>query len=146
MTKKVTVYEEEENSNAVEIFLLTIVATVIGIIASIFAAFIIVGVLWGTFKSLYNYVNAVVQTRGEVGRTITYAWNDNVIDMQYFFNRANYYDGILKILVRTFLVMAGVGIIFVGTILLPVYIALHLVIWIIILPFHLMFSNIGTVI
>lgn len=142
MTKKVTVYEEEENSNAVEIFLLTIVATVIGIIASIFAAFIIVGVLWGTFKSLYNYVNAVVQTRGEVGRTITYAWNDNVIDMQYFFNRANYYDGILKILVRTFLVMAGVGIIFVGTILLPVYIVLHLVIWIIILPFHLMFSNI----
>ncbi|MCQ2337898.1 MAG: hypothetical protein MJ001_03100 [Paludibacteraceae bacterium] len=142
MTKKVTVYEEEENSNAVEIFLLTIVATVIGIIASIFAAFIIVGVLWGTFKSLYNYVNAVVQSRGEVGRTITYAWNDNVIDMQYFFNRANYYDGILKILVRTFLVMAGVGIIFVGTILLPVYIVLHLVIWIIILPFHLMFSNI----
>lgn len=117
-------------------------ATVIGIIASIFAAFIIVGVLWGTFKSLYNYVNAVVQSRGEVGRTITYAWNDNVIDMQYFFNRANYYDGILKILVRTFLVMAGVGIIFVGTILLPVYIVLHLVIWIIILPFHLMFSNI----
>lgn len=142
MTKKVTVYEEEENSNAVEIFLLTIVATVIGIIASIFAAFIIVGVLWGTFKSLYNYVNAVVQTQGDVGRTITYAWNDNVIDMQYFFNRANYYDGILKILVRTFLVMAGVGIIFVGTILLPVYIVLHLVIWIIILPFHLMFSNI----
>lgn len=142
MTKKVTVYEEEENSNAVEIFLLTIVATVIGIIASIFAAFIIVGVLWGTFKSLYNYINAVVQTQGDVGRTITYAWNDNVIDMQYFFNRANYYDGILKILVRTFLVMAGVGIIFVGTILLPVYIVLHLVIWIIILPFHLMFSNI----
>lgn len=140
MAKKFTIYEDEENSNAVEILLLTIVVTIIGIIASIFAAFVIVGVLWGTFKSLYNYINAVVQTRGNVGPTITYAWNDNVDNMQYFFKLANDYDGILKILVRTFLVMAGVGIIFVGTILLPVYIALHLILWIIILPFCLMFS------
>lgn len=138
MSKKVTVYEEEEASNAAEFLALTIVATIIGVIASIFAAFIVVGVVWGSFKSMYNYVNAVVKTPTLVGRTITIAWNDNVVNMQYFFHLANDYDGILEILVKTFLVMAGVGIILVGTILLPVWIALHSAILLIAYPFRLM--------
>ena len=138
---KYTIYEEDDTSTGLDLvffsFILSILMTILAVIVSIFGAFIAVGVVWGTFKSIFNYIKGAIETKAHLGHTIEFAWRANVLHMQYFFNLANCYDGILAAFVKTFLVMAGVGVISIGTILLPVWIVIHSVIQLIIFPFHL---------
>lgn len=135
MTRYVIREEDEGSDVMVGTFIITMIVSVISFIAAVFAAFIAVGTIWGTFTSIKNYINGVVANGSRLGETISEAWNGNVDSMQYFFDMARDYDHILPALVKPFLVMAGVGVIVVGTVLLPVWIIVHSVFLLLLLPF-----------
>ena len=135
MTRYVIREEDESSDVMVGTFIITMIVTVLSFIAAVFVAFIAIGTIWGTFTSIKNYISGVVAKGSQLGGTISEAWNGNVDSMQYFFDTARDYDHILPALVKPFLVMAGVGVIVVGTVLLPVWIIIHSVFLLIMLPF-----------
>ena len=135
MTRYVIREEDESSDVMVGTFIITMIVTVISFIAVVVFAFIAVGVVWGTFTSIKNYISGVVAEGSHLGKTISEAWNGNVDSMQYFFDTARDYNHILSTLVKPFLVMAGVGVILVGTVLLPVWIIIHTVFLLLLLPF-----------
>lgn len=135
MTRYVVREEDEGSDVMVGTFLITMIVTVLSFIAAVFVAFVAVGTIWGTFTSIKNYISGVVSNGSRLGETISEAWNGNVDSMQYFFDTARDYNHLLPALVKPFLVMAGVGVILVGTVLLPVWIIVHSVLLILILPF-----------
>ncbi|MBQ9638564.1 MAG: hypothetical protein IJV22_03285 [Bacteroidales bacterium] len=122
---------------AMAMFFMSVVLAVVGSIIAIFAAFCLVGIIWGTFMSLKNYISGAVLYPTSMGKTISYAWFSNVEQMQWFFDSARDYTHILPALIKPFLVMAGVGVIFVGTVLFPAWIILHAALMILFLPFIL---------
>ena len=133
---KYVIREEDDSSDVmVGSFVITLIITIISFIAVVVLAFIAVGVVWGTFTSIKNYISGVVAKGSQLGKTISEAWNGNVDSMQYFFDEARDYTHIMPALVKTFLVMSGVGVIVVGTVLLPVWIIIHAVFLLLLLPF-----------
>lgn len=135
MTKYVIREEDESSDVMVGTFIITMIVTVISFIAVVVFAFIAVGIVWGTFTNIKNYISGVVAEGSHLGKTISEAWNGNIESMQYFFDTARDYSHILSTLVKPFLVMAGVGVILVGTVLLPVWIIIHAVFLLLLLPF-----------
>lgn len=131
------VIREEDDSSDVMIgtFIITMIITVISFIAAVLVAFIAVGTIWGTFTSIKNYISGVVDYGSQLGKTISGTWYENIDSMQYFFDAARDYDHILPGLVKPFLVMSGVGVIVVGTVLLPVWIIVHSLFLLLSLPF-----------
>lgn len=136
MTRYVIREEDESSDVMVGTFIITMIVTVISFIAAVFVAFIAVGTIWGTFTSIKNYISGIVANGFQLGETISEAWNGNVDSMQYFFDTARDYDHILPALVKPFLVMAGVGVIIVGTALLPIWILIHSLFLLLLLPFN----------
>lgn len=136
MTRYVIREEDESSDVMVGTFIVTMIVTVISFIAAAFVAFIAVGTIWGTFTSIKNYIGGVVANGSQLGGTVSKTWNGNVDSMQYFFDTARDYDHILPALVKPFLIMAGVGVIVVGTVLLPVWIIVHSVFLLLLLPFN----------
>lgn len=128
---KVTVDDDDNGAGALLAvsFIISAIITIIGIIAGIFAAFTAVGIVWGTIKSIVNYCKGIANFGVlKIGSVVKFTWNANVEEMQLFFDKANYYDHILPVLVKTFLVASGVGLIIVGTITIPVWLLFHLMI------------------
>lgn len=135
MTRYVIREEDESSDVMVGSFIITMIVTVLFFVAVVITAFIAVGVIWGTFTSIKNYISGVVAEGSHLGKTISEAWNGNVDSMHYFFDMARDYNHFLSTLVKPFLFTAGVGVILVGTVLLPVWIIIHAVFLLLLLPF-----------
>lgn len=125
----------DAGSFAIVSFIITAIVTVLAAIAAVIGAFVAVGVIWGTSVSVVNYFKAVSTAPNSVGQAVASAWNANVEKMHDFFDKARDYNHILPKLVKIFLVMAGVGVVFVGTVLIPVWIIIHGLALLVMLPF-----------
>lgn len=127
---RVTVDDDDDNDTGELVwlsFLITAIITIVGIIAAIFAAFMLVGLVWGTIKSIINYIKGVIDSGYfELRPTIKYAWDANVNDMDLFFMDAQFYGGTMPALIKTFLFTCGIGTIVFGTVTLPVWMLLHI--------------------
>ena len=137
------VYKDDDD-NSGEAFLAIVILTIVAVIVYFFAAFLAVGVTYGTITSVANYIKAMWNHPIRIGRAIGFAWNANVHSMEYFFDRAqNHKDSRL---IKLFMAMSGMGVAVVGTIILIAFIPIHVVFWTITLPFHKRFSADYTVI
>lgn len=105
------------------------------VIIAILVAFILIGLIWGLFVCFRNYCCGVVTHGLHIGKAIALAWKRNIESAKYFFDKAKYYDHILPILVKPFLVLVGIGDIVMETLLFPVCIVLHLAGLLVYLPF-----------
>ena len=129
--------EEDDGSDfAVGMFVFMILSSIVAVILSIFGAFIVVGVVWGTLASIRNYIGAVSDNGSILGETVADAWRRNVESMQFFFDAARDYTHLMPYFVKPFLVMSGVGVIIVGTVLIPFWIVLHLIGMVFVFPFR----------
>lgn len=118
------------------VILASIVAMVIGCIIAIFVAFIGVGILVGSILATVNYVKCFIANGlFEPKAVIKHSWDKNMQLMTYFFDKTKNYDHILPGLVKPFLCMSGVGVALFGTIVLFVFMILHLAVYIISIPF-----------
>ena len=135
MSRYVIREEDDSSDFAVGMLVFMFFASIIAIIVGIFGAFIAVGVVWGTLTSVRNYILAVKFNGMNLGTTVSYAWQGNIASMKFFFDAAHDYDHIMPYFVKPFLIMAGVGVIIVGTVLLPVWMLFHVIGMIFVLPF-----------
>lgn len=136
-------YFDGEDNSASDAFYITIASFIISaivmvliVIASVVGAFVAVGIIWGTYISVANYVKGATLDIRQIRQSVSNTWGANVLNMQLFFDKARDYNHIMPKLVKVFLVMAGVGVIFVGTILIPVWMLMHSLIIVISLPFR----------
>lgn len=127
------IYKDHDDSSG-EAFFAIVILTIFAAIIYFFLAFIAVGVTFGTFTSISNYIKAVRLHPDKIGRSIAFAWNANVEKMEYFFDIAQSHKD--SRLIKLFMAMSGMGVVTVGTVLLPVWSSLHCVFWTLTLPFH----------
>ena len=142
-----TYYEikERDDSNAGEIgafaVIVGIILTIIAVIAAVFFLFGTVGAIWGLILAIVNYSKSVKynvikkerkyplsQGFSDLGNTITTFWKLNIESAKEYFDKAKYYDHILKILVQTLLFMVGVAVVFFGGIFFVLLCLLHIII------------------
>jgi hypothetical protein len=135
MTRYVIREEDDASDFAIAATLFSILMTIIGFIVAVFAAFLLVGIIWGVITSVKNYIVAVTYNGRSIGDTVSATWNGNVESMSSFFDKARDYNHILPALVKPFLVMSGVGVIVVGTVCMPVCMVIHAVTLLFSLPF-----------
>ena len=141
MSRYVIREEDDSSDFAVGMLVFMFFASIIAIIVGIFGAFIAVGVVWGTLTSVRNYIVAVRHYGMNLGTTVSYAWQGNIASMKFFFDAAHDYDHIMPYFVKPFLIMAGVGVIIDGTVLLPAWIIFHVIGMLFVLPFKGSSSN-----
>lgn len=126
--------EEQERNNGGELAIFLIFSFFFSILAAILvaiASFVAVGVFFGLFTSINNYIKGVRLFPLKIGKTIILAWNSNERKMRDFFDDAVKYDKNHDKhgrMVKTFYVMSGIGVIFVGTLLMPIWIIIHSII------------------
>ena len=132
------IYKDHDDSSG-EAVLAIIILTVVAVIVYFFAAFLAVGVTYGTITSVVNYIKAMWNHPIRIGRAIGFAWNANVHSMEYFFDMAQ--DHKDSRMIKLFMAMSGMGVAVVGTIILVAFIPVHAVFWTITLPVH---KKIGT--
>lgn len=135
-----TTVEEEDNGDGgfAAFVLLSLFFSILAAIVAVIVSFVAVGVLFGTFTSIKNYIKGVRCHSLNIGQTFVYTWNANEQRMRDFFDDAVKYDRNHDkhgILVKTFYITSGIGVILVGTLLLIVCAAIHSVlgffVWII---------------
>lgn len=127
------IYKDHDDSSG-EAFFAIVILTIFAAIIYFFLAFIAVGVTFGTFTSISNYIKAVRYHPDKIGRSIAFTWNANVEKMEYFFDIAQSHKD--SRLIKLFMAMSGMGVVTVGTILIPVWSSMHCVFWTLTLPFH----------
>lgn len=128
-----TTIEEEDNSDGsfFVFVILSLIISVLGVIVAVIGTFVLVGVLYGTFTGIKNYVNGIRCHSLHVGKTFIYTWNANEQRMHNFFDDAVKYDRNHEkhgMLVKAFYITSGLGVFLIGTILLPVFFVIHSVI------------------
>ena len=130
-----TYYYKDDDDSPGESFLAIVILTIIAVIVYFFAAFLAVGVTYGTITSVVNYIKAAWNYPTRLGRAISFAWNANVKSMEYFFDMAQ--DHKDSRLIKLFMAMSGIGVAVVGTIILATFLSIHAVFWTLTLPFHI---------
>ena len=130
--------ESSPSDGPVWMALLVFVFMIIGFITSVFAAFMAVGVVWGVFTSIRNYCLASGREGRSMGRTISQAWDRNVASMNVFFDASKSFTQghTIDKLVKSFLSMSGIGVIVVGTVCMPVWMAIHALVLFVTWPFR----------
>ena len=136
------VYKDYDDSSG-EAFLAIVILTIVAVIDYFFAAFLAVGVTYGTITSVANYIKAMWNHPIRIERAIGFAWKANVHSMEYFFDIAQSHKD--SRLIKLFMAMSGMGVAVVGTIILIAFIPIHVVFWTVTLPFHKNFREITDV-